>query len=94
VKEYLKPYVYKQREHNTECDLVLFVERAGELRCAARLSYEVAEPKRKRVWNERKRVARSRPETRWPIHVQVEAVVKYCGGPNPRLLKKAGMTCG
>ena len=33
-----------------KCGVVLFVERAGELRCYARLSDEVTEPKRKRVW--------------------------------------------
>ncbi len=32
-----------------ECDVVLFVERAGELRCVARLSDKVTEPKRERV---------------------------------------------
>ena len=31
MKENLKPYVYKQREHDLTCDLVLFVERTGEL---------------------------------------------------------------
>ena len=52
MKENLKPYAYKQRERNVRKgrrDLVLFVERAGELRCVARLSGEAAEPKRKRV---------------------------------------------
>ena len=49
MKENLKPYAYKQTEHYIMCDVVLFVERAGELRCVARLSDEVAEPKRKRV---------------------------------------------
>ena len=52
MKKNLKPYVYKQRKHydsNVMCDLVLFVEQAGELRCVARLSVEDTEPKRKRV---------------------------------------------
>ena len=52
VKENLKPYAYKQRERYSRKamrDLVLFVERAGELRCVARLSGEAAEPQRKRV---------------------------------------------
>ena len=54
MKENLKPYAYKQREGNggsdaARPDLVLFVERAGELRCDARLSDEVAKPKRKRI---------------------------------------------
>ena len=37
MKEYLKPHAYKQVEHYFECDTVLFVERAGELRYVARL---------------------------------------------------------
>ena len=68
------------------CDVVLFVVRAGEVCCVARLSVKDTEPKRKRVWKERE-VAWHRPETWWPIHEQVEAGVKPCGGPNPRLLK-------
>ena len=40
MKENLKPYVYKQIEHcgATPCDIVPFVEWAGELRGVARLS--------------------------------------------------------
>ena len=41
MKENLKPYVYKQMELKREqspSDIVLFVERAGELRGVARLS--------------------------------------------------------
>ena len=40
MKENLKPYVYKQIEHCgvTPCDIVPFVEWAGELRGVARLS--------------------------------------------------------
>ena len=38
VKENLKPYVYKLWNHNWLWNRVLFVERAGELRCVARLS--------------------------------------------------------
>ena len=37
MKKNLKPCVYKQREHDIRCDLVLFVERTCELRYAARL---------------------------------------------------------
>ena len=46
MKEHLKPYAYKQTEHYvvTQCDVVLFVERAGELRYVARLSGTAAEP--------------------------------------------------
>ena len=36
-----------------ECDVVLFVERAGELRCVARLSGKATEPKRERVLSAR-----------------------------------------
>ncbi len=51
MKENLKPCAYKQTEDYglNQSDVVLFVERAGELRCDARLSNKVAEPKRKRV---------------------------------------------
>ena len=40
MKENLKPYVYKQIKQCglAPCDIVLFVERAGELHGAARLS--------------------------------------------------------
>ena len=69
-----------------ECDVVLFVERAGELRCDARLSVKDTEPKRKRIWRGWE-VSCRRPETEWPNHEQVEAMVKRCGGPNTRLLK-------
>ena len=42
VKKNLKPYVYNLRKRYS--DLVLFVERAWELRCVARLSDSVTEP--------------------------------------------------
>ena len=48
MKENLKPCAYKQRERFKR-DFVLFVERTGELRYAARLRTEGLEPKRKRV---------------------------------------------
>ena len=40
MKENLKPYVYKQTKHSgaIPCDVVPFVEWAGELRGVARLS--------------------------------------------------------
>ena len=47
MKENLKPYVYKQRERKS--DLVLFVERAGELLYEARLRCRALEPKGNRV---------------------------------------------
>ena len=49
MKENLKPCVYKQRERGLKRDFVLFVERTGELRYAARLRTEGLEPKRERV---------------------------------------------
>ena len=51
MKENLKPCAYKQTEDYVaiQSDVVLFVERAGELRFNARLRYKVSEPKRKRV---------------------------------------------
>ena len=49
MKENLKPYAYKQTQRYLERSVVLFVERAGELRYCARLSDKVTEPKRKRV---------------------------------------------
>ena len=41
-----------------------------------------------------RRVAGSRPETERSIHDQAEGGVTLTGGPNPRLLKKPGMSCG
>ena len=74
-------------------DCVLFVERSGELRLLARLSTIGTEPKGNQVLRGRE-VSKSRPETGRPIHGQVEAKVKFRGGPNPRALKSSGMTCG
>ena len=48
MKQNLKPCVYKHTEHH-ECDVVLFVERSGELIFAARLSISDTEPKGNRV---------------------------------------------
>ena len=76
-----------------ECDIVLFVERSSECMLQARLRCSAPEPKGDRVLIARK-VCSIRPETGWPNHVQVEVEVKFHGGPNPRLLKKAGMSCG
>ena len=39
-------------------------------------------------------VACRRPEAKRSSHEQAETAVKRGGGPNPSLLKKAGMTCG
>ena len=78
------PYVY---------DIVLFVERSGECMLQARLRYSVPKPKGNRVLIARI-VCSIRPETGWPNHGQVEVEVKFHGGPNPRMLKNAGMSCG
>ena len=75
-------------------DEVLFVERSGELLYVASLRYSVPEAKRERVWTGRKEVACNRPETRWPIHEQVEVEVKLHGGPNRPPLQWWRMTCG
>ena len=64
-----------------KCDRVLFVERASELSYAARLRTERSEAEGKPSLK-RARVACGRPETRCPIHGQVEARVKSGGGPN------------
>ena len=81
-------------ESTLKCDRVLFVERSGELIFAARLSNWSYGAAARASLNRAYEVAGIRPETRRPIHVQVEVGVKSHGGPNPRLLKKPGMTCG
>lgn len=53
----------------------------------------IGEPKGNRVLNGRL-VAWRRPETGRSIHGQVEGAVTGTGGPNPRMLKNAGMSCG
>ena len=71
----------------TFCRTVRRVTLTGKvkhLRCGA-----VGKPSLKRA-----RVSRSRPETGWSIHVQVEAAVRGSGGPNPHPLKRVGMRCG
>ena len=62
MKKNLKPYAYKQWEH-IKCDRVLFVERASELRYAARLRTERSGAEGKPSLN-RAKVACRRPETR------------------------------
>ena len=42
----------------------------------------------------RAKVSAGRPETGWSIHVQVEAKVKFRGGPNTHPLKRVVMRCG
>ena len=72
-----------------ECGLVLFVERASELRYVARLSHwsDAAEG---RPSLNRAKVAWCRPETGRSIHEQVEAVVRHRGGPNHTYVEKCG----
>ena len=72
---------------------VPFVEWTGELRYHARLKWK-AEAVAKASLKWAILVRGCRPETRWPIHVQVEGAVKRTGGPNPCKLKIAGMRCG
>ena len=76
-----------------ECDIVLFVERSSECMLQARLRCSASEPKGDRVLIART-VCSIRPETGWPNHGQAEVEVKFHGGPNPRMLKNAGMNCG
>ena len=75
-------------------DGVLFVERSGELLLLARLNTKEVWSRRETKSEEGERVSNSRPETGWPIHVQVEGTVKGFGGPNTHLLKKVVMRCG
>ena len=90
MKENLKPCVYKQRTHYLKCYLVLFVERASELRYAARLSNLSYGAEGRPSLNRAARVAWCRPETRRSIHEQVEAVVRHRGGPNHTYVEKCG----
>ena len=69
-----------QRVGARKGDGVLLVERSSELIFSARLS-QMMEPQWKRAWIGRQ-VGSIRPETGWPNHEQVEAVVTHCGGPN------------
>ena len=93
VKENLKPCAYKHSEHvkvwwGTFCRTVRRVivcsklkvfSTGGEARASLNRAYEVA---------------CNRPETRWPIHGQVEVEVKLHGGPNRPPLQWWRMTCG
>ena len=90
MKENLKPCVYKQRTHYLKCYLVLFVERASELRYAARLSNLELRSRRETESEQGGLVAWCRPETRRSIHEQVEAVVRHRGGPNHTYVEKCG----
>ena len=85
--------MFTSTQSTLRCDVVLFVERSGELMYAARLSTKGVEPQGNRAWIARK-VACIRPETGWPIHEQVEVEVKLNGGPNRPPLKSWRMTCG
>ena len=62
MKENLKPYVYKQIKGVMLPDIVLFVERSGELLYVARLSTRRYEAEGKPSLN-RARVTCNRPET-------------------------------
>ena len=63
MKENLKPCVYDRRKHDTRtCDRVLFVERSGELRDAARGNARKQIPEGKPSLK-RAEVSGRRPET-------------------------------
>ena len=92
VKQNLKPYVYKHTKHvNVRC---------GTFCRTVRRVYVCSEVKYLRYGAEGKPSVNSaivtciRPETGWPIHVQVEVEVKLNGGPNRPPLKSWRMTCG
>ena len=92
VKQNLKPYVYKHTKHRWV--------RCGTFCRTVRRVYVCSEVKYLRYGAEGKpsvnsaTVACIRPETGWPIHVQVEVEVKLNGGPNRPPLKSWRMTCG
>ena len=92
VKENLKPCVYKHTKH--------VKVRCGTFCRTVRRVIVCSEVKYLRYGAEGKpsvnsaTVARIRPETGWPIHVQVEVEVKLNGGPNRPPLKSWRMTCG
>ena len=88
--------MFTSRQRALRLDVVLFVERSGELRVWCEVKYYVryeaeGKPSLKRA---KIIVSCSRPETEWPIHEQVEAWVKSSGGPNRYSLKRIRMTCG
>ena len=86
-------HMFTSTQSTLRCDVVPFVEWSGELLYAARLRTWGPEPQGNRVWRARI-VACNRPETGWPIHVQVEVAVKGNGGPNRPPLKSWRMRCG
>ena len=73
-------------------DGVPFVEWAGELWYAARLSRRYGAEAKASL--NRAKVACRRPETEWSSHDQVEVGVKPDGGPNRPPLKRWRMNCG
>ena len=85
--------VFPSTQRALKLDVVLFVERSGELTYVARLSTSGVEPQGNRVWIGRV-VAWLRPETGWPTHDQDEVEVKLDGGPNRPPLKCWRMNCG
>ena len=85
--------MFTSRQSTLKCDVVLFVERSGELLYVARLSTFRYEAEGKPSLN-RAQVTCNRPETEWSIHGQDEVGVKSNGGPNSLSLKRHGMNCG
>ena len=75
------------------CDGVLFVERANELVLYGWISYFRSGSAVKARLNRQNIVVRTRPEARRAIYEQGEFAVTGKGGPNPRTVQLAGMTC-
>ena len=87
--------MFTNRQSELRRDVVLFVERSGELLYMARLSIKKIRSRRE-IESEKgeSEVIYNRPETEWPIHVQDEGRVKSIGGPNWLSLKRHRMRCG
>ena len=93
VKENLKPCAYKHSElvnewWGTFCRTVRRVIVRSKLKVLSTGGEARASLNRANI------VACNRPETRWPIHGQVEVGVKPHGGPNRPPLQWWRMTCG
>ena len=74
--------MFTSRQSDLRRDVVLFVERSGELFYMARLSTKRYEAEEKSSLKRANKVIWNRPETEWPNHGQAEAWVESSGGPN------------
>ena len=74
--------MFTSRQSDLRRDVVLFVERSGELFYMARLSTNKVRSRREIESEEGEEVIWNRPETEWPNHGQAEAWVESSGGPN------------